>query len=539
MTEKDDNRGIKRQHYAALGVGFVCVIIGLPLWWKTTEVYRVSLPYSDIADLTNVKIKCVIDVDVINTEPSLTDNNLADLSRIITASLGQGQEKVVHSSYRVSVRQGNDQQKSEVLKTADVKGLDTTFSKQDVLNHYQMVLLPKQSGVKVKRSHVSNGRAAYFTTAEKDLQTIAQEITNVVHSIFVKESTLLKTFRDRITSKRLKPDKESMRSVKSALGYDILFTLVNPQPDILDIQWDIKQAVRDFLGPLSEKLKEYVSLNIQSQVIYFTGLYKRPKKDSKLGEFYYTEKDLPLLINPLEAKLGSHASSNPSLNFLVYIPSREQHPLFIMDQSGSKVPSNSFLSPRWGGIYIYNVKSPSQNASLPHEVSLNMKQVMEVFISQLRLLLNLNNQIPDSTDVGNQAIRLWELDGWLRQRCIENLATSIHTLQSLTQLLERISNIVINDDIGNEVEEALSGIRQSQRYLAVGQLDKAFIQSRKALAASDKAFFDPSLLELLYFPEDQKFAIYIPLFLPISLPILGSLYKTFQWMKTKRKTKQE
>ena len=83
----------------------------------------------------------------------------------------------------------------------------------------------------------------------------------------------------------------------------------------------------------------------------------------------------------------------------------------------------------------------------------------------------------------------------------------------------------------------------------------------------EKAFFDPSLLELLYFPEDQKyvfivlhfkkcllfalslrlslrfcdfihrFAIYIPLFLPIGLPILGSLFKAFKWIKAKRKQK--
>lgn len=45
-----------QQAYAALGVGFVCIVIGLPLWWKTTEVYRVPLPYSDIAELKDAKV---------------------------------------------------------------------------------------------------------------------------------------------------------------------------------------------------------------------------------------------------------------------------------------------------------------------------------------------------------------------------------------------------------------------------------------------------------------------------------------------------
>lgn len=46
---------------------------------------------------------------------------------------------------------------------------------------------------------------------------------------------------------------------------------------------------------------------------------------------------------------------------------------------------------------------------------------------------------------------LQELDRWLRTRCVENLATSAATLNSLAKLLAKISNIVINDDIGNEV----------------------------------------------------------------------------------------
>ena len=41
-----------------------------------------------------------------------------------------------------------------------------------------------------------------------------------------------------------------------------------------------------------------------------------------------------------------------------------------------KVDSNSFLSPRWGGIYIYNIPNPGQNDTLPVSVSLNMKSVM-------------------------------------------------------------------------------------------------------------------------------------------------------------------
>ena len=39
----------------------------------------------------------------------------------------------------------------------------------------------------------------------------------------------------------------------------------------------------------------------------------------------------------------------------------------------------------------------------------------------------------------------------MRCRCVENLATAKASLHSLAELLDKIGNIVINDDIGHEV----------------------------------------------------------------------------------------
>ena len=72
--------------------------------------------------------------------------------------------------------------------------------------------------------------------------------------------------------------------------------------------------------------------------------------------------------------------------------------------------------------------------------------------------------------------------------------------------------------------------------LAEGRLGEAFASSSQAYTLSEKAFFDPSLLALLYFPEDQKYAVYFPLFLPVSLPLLSSVYymSKFYWNKSRR-----
>lgn len=54
-----------------------------------------------------------------------------------------------------------------------------------------------------------------------------------------------------------------------------------------------------------------------------------------------------------------------------------------------------------------------------------------------------------------------------------------------------------------------------------GYIDVTSVAEGRALAES--ALNDKSLLSLLYFPNDQKFAVYLPLFLPTILPLFGSI----------------
>ena len=42
-----------------------------------------------------------------------------------------------------------------------------------------------------------------------------------------------------------------MRAVKSNDEYAVTFTLVNPQPDIVDVQWDIEAGICKYIYTLS------------------------------------------------------------------------------------------------------------------------------------------------------------------------------------------------------------------------------------------------------------------------------------------------
>ncbi|KFP61112.1 GPI transamidase component PIG-S, partial [Cariama cristata] len=372
-------------------------------------------------------------------------------------------------------------------------------------------LLPQGIGVYVGKHRSALVRARGGLAA---LRTRLQQLTQVMSFT---ASSITAALSDRLPDGQLGPD--ARRHLKSSLGTDVC-----PSPD----------AVNRYVQPVLDKLSLVANFSVDSQILYYAVLGVTPRFDKESSSFLLSTHSLPHVINPVEARLGEHCSSAaslyPVLNFLLYVPERSHSPLYIQDKDGAPVSTNAFHSPRWGGIMVYNVEAPaSPQASLPLHVDVDMVRVMEVFLAQLRLLFGLSREeLPAEfllESPGNEGLADWELDRLLWAHTVENIATVSTTLTSLAQLLDKIGNIVIKDDVASEVYRAVASAQSAMAKLTTGHLHLAFQASKEAVTSSERAFFDPSLLHLLYFPDDQKFAIYIPLFLPMAVPILLSLAK--------------
>lgn len=360
---------------------------------------------------------------------------------------------------------------------------------------------------------------------------IGRRIIQVAQAMSLTEDVLAAALADHLPEDKWSSDKR--RPLKSSLGYEITFSLLNPDPKSHDVNWDIEGAVRRYVQPFLNALSAAGNFSVDSQILYYAVLGVNPRFDPASSSYYLAAHSLPHVINPVESRLGSSAASlYPVLNFLLYVPELAHAPLYIQDKDGAPVATNAFHSPRWGGIMVYNVDPKVYNASeLPVKVEVDMVRVMEVFLAQLRLLFGIAQpQVPPKclfSEPKSEGLMAWELDRLLWARSVENLATATTTLTSLAQLLGKISNIVIKDDVASEVYKAVAAVQKAAEELASGHLASAFVASQEAVTSSERAFFDPSLLHLLYFPDDQKFAIYIPLFLPMAVPILLSLVKIF------------
>ncbi|KAJ8870057.1 hypothetical protein PR048_029068 [Dryococelus australis] len=526
--------GETEKHRIAAAIAFVTImiVVGLPLWWKTTEVYRVWLPYSRIEALNDLDIQMELKLFIVVSDEVRGAQLSNDLQKLFNDSV----------MFRVNISVENVRGLDNVVTLAD---LESKFVKSVRTGEIILLQVPDSSLLSYNKILVGPKRIIYFTP-----DTEASRLYEVLQKWWLREASLTRMMNAMITPTEVDQDVSGRRRVPAAKEYDILVTAINPDPEKLDLKWDLAKTVQDFLEPFLSKLSSLAAYRVKSQWLYFVSLEVHPKlvtQTATMGQHYaLAEELLPHIITPLEKKLASHISQNRCLNFVVYVPPCSTAPLHIYKKQGKRaaVTMDAFLSPRWGGIIIHNPPSDvCSNGSLvePLEVHVDSPAIVGIIFEQLRLLLGIPKheeiqQVAFISGARHHHISEWELDFLFRVRTLEQLTSAKITLLSLSQLLGEISNIVINDDVGKSIYEAVDQVENVVKLLKVGLLEDAFTASKKAFLSSESAFTNPSLLALLYFPDDQKYAVYIPLFLPVMIPVFMSLKNIYRFFK---KSKQD
>ncbi|XP_055035478.2 GPI transamidase component PIG-S [Misgurnus anguillicaudatus] len=549
----------QRGRFAALAIAAVVIVVGIPLWWKTTQTYRAWLPYSEISELDTLRLQLSVDVEVVFSRGTLSPeqqkkvplSHVSEKEHEVDAKTGLRYR--FETKYRTATIMEEDALNQPTAAEAD---LSLHMLTESACGSVVVYVIPESSSLLPKDVNVYVGQrrtALLRSTPVRDSWSLKEVLANldpqveqVVNTMSFSHRDIIAALSDRVRLTKVTKESmaDSMRAIKSSPGYEITFSLLNPDPKSHNLHWDIEGAVYSYIQPLLNKLAPIANFSVDSQILYYAVLGVNPRFDNSMSAYALRADSLSHVINPVEARLGSNAaSSNPVLNFLLYVPDANHSPLFIRDHSKREVPSNAFHSPRWGGIMVYNVNDMyGPNAQLPVDINIDMAKVMGVFLAQLRLLLGIQHTHPPPgfmlQSPGNAGLTDWELDRLLWSRSVENIATASTTITSLAQLLDQIGNIVINDNIAQQVSSAVTSLQLAVAELEAGNLAFALQYSREAILASERAFFDPSLLHLLYFPDDQKFAIYIPLFLPMCVPIVLSLLKIVNEARRKRADKQ-
>jgi len=514
-----DTKYAYQKHIAAGSYAFVLLVVGVPVWWKTTEVYRAYIPDSDIAQLDNLPFTQKANILLISMDTE--DVNIR--GPILQKTLSGSNVFDTHLSVRVL----HQSEKKIVEFAKSVEEIDKEIGSKlfrDYPGSIAFMEIPSTMFSETPHIIIGNHRTVYFSSfvPSEDLGAVAVDTILGEPQI----NLLRRTLSSEALDIRSTPIEHAR---KRSIGHiDIFLSLLVPQPEYVTASWDIESATKQYLTPFLENFP--LNFTVKSQILYLTHL-DIPATKVGSDPVVVDLEDLGLAINSVESILASQSSKNPSLNLLVYLPPIDTSPLTI-----PRSKTNSFLIPRWGGVHIYNfIQEDSENVKFPMKLDVDMEKVVGIWMGQIRSLLGVeevnNYELMKAPSMG---LREWEKDYQLRHRLMENVLDCKSTLSSLSHLLSQISNIVIREDIGEMIEKAVRGVKVSSALVEEGRLVEGFYTSKKALELSETVFFDQSLLALLYFPDDQKYAIYIPFFLPVGIPVIFSLKTIYKFLKEKQ-----
>lgn len=60
--------------------------------------------------------------------------------------------------------------------------------------------------------------------------------------------------------------------------FDVVFSLLVPEPELVTSKWTIQEAIEKHLQPLFDDLNDIFSFSVKSQVLYLTELSLDPKQ---------------------------------------------------------------------------------------------------------------------------------------------------------------------------------------------------------------------------------------------------------------------
>lgn len=403
-----------------------------------------------------------------------------------------------------SVR-SNDKDTALVIRMIQVETGETPRSH---LQPYSSTLDVYYSAAQLPAHSANSSPLASFIAQE--LQTVfAEEQAQLAYLLAAQPDTQAARAKSLSSEKHAELDRQSTRVLKYAPTYHLTFSLFSPS--YTPSAWDIDAALKTYLTPLLESLSGISNFTVDTQVqLYaaFSPSIHQPEYDEDIKAWTLRKEDLSGFVNAAEWPLSPSIGEGPTVNFIVYVPDASQSPLLVKESA-----ANSWLIPQWGGVHILNLPGGlSPNALNPEDLA----PAMHTFSDQLTSLFGLS-QVPVSLP-----LRISTLE---RVRTASLIFSASSTLGALAQVYQKLPSIPVPDNVAQSVGSTITHLQQACDYLREGRFQNALDHARVAEVEAEKAFFERSMVGQVYFPDEHKVAVYLPLLGPVAVPLLMAALK--------------
>lgn len=314
--------------------------------------------------------------------------------------------------------------------------------------------------------------------------------------------------------------KSANRAFKPSSNYHLTFSLFTAGP--APSSWDARDSLNAYIQPILHALSTTSNISIASQVQLYSSFSSSVQPQHSEVGWKLKKEDLTSFVNTAEWPLSPSIGTGPTVNFIAYVPARKYIPLLLEDS-----PSNAWLVPQWGGITILNPPLIDQEDSElglkrlpPHLDEQSLIPAFENFQTQLLQLLG----VPQSSKLPLQE----RLKSFQRLSGLSLYIRTSSNLGSLARLAQHLSSIPIPRHVLRYVEHAIDRLgifRQCFSNSSAESWSTCLLSAREAFVDSEKAFFDKSMVGQVYFPDEHKVAVYLPLLGPIGVPLVVGLIR--------------
>ncbi|SCU88962.1 LAMI_0D11936g1_1 [Lachancea mirantina] len=464
-------------------------LVGVPLWYKLTAIYRAPLPVKYIEAVhENLHSDVHVTVPVYVRSDTYTFPD-------------------VHDAVQVQVNELLRSKQGPVTWSLQVLPFDNTTVDPE-LDHVVTLVLDDDIGFTIL--YDSKETIVFFndeTVASNDVP------------FFVAQTLVEHTFElewRKFSSSTGANDQNSM-AIEYSPNVHLSLSLLTG--DGRPVAWDIEPVLQQYFTPLREFLAPLVNFTVDTDIVQVNDL----KLASLRGATSPSWHDLSHAIDLSELSTTNYYKERSVLHLAIVFPSAAAGELDFINATTIH-PWQSFLVPQWG-VLMLNRKPLDDNTRITESY---LKPVIYSFSRELLQLLGLTS---GNEDLSTPYVTM---ESFQRMTILKNLEKSIDTLWSLVKLTQQFPQMAVPREVLDDVTAALD-LRLKIVHLlndpckgGRSTWNEALHLSNELLALCEKAFFHKEMVQQNFFPQEHKIAVYLPLLGPLTVIMLTGFINAFR-----------
>ncbi|KIR35177.1 phosphatidylinositol glycan, class S [Cryptococcus deuterogattii MMRL2647] len=511
------------------------ILLAVPFWWYTTSIERLPLPESRIsalegANYTAPRAHILFTADS-SAFPTPPPGRRQFDTKDILRSLGKEVTKGVDGIFAKQKPSERDVRQWDLVYEGDKEAIGTTLRVHIRTWEYANSSFPLEPYVQLPEAGLmTSGIPAGTLVLPVHPDQVGDRNLKLHYKIALINS-ILSVYPPR-------SPEIPLRALKYTPNITLSFVLLNQDATQGDYvhSWDIEGTIKDHFLPHLEALRPIFNFTIESQILYHAPLSFEPSYSEIPGG--ESDKALDASVDVINS-MPDH-SQKVSMEAAVkvmedergnkaWMINREQMTIFVNSEKWSLDSAQAFLLPQFGGVVILNPPLTSFQSHSYHLSRTALAPAFHLFTQHLYSLLALPSlpYTPNKLHVPPppspfhrpsslmQPLSPWQVHQVLLARLEENFQEGKKTLKGIVRLVRKIGEMKVGEGVRDTVLGAVIRLENVQ----------AFVLARDAVELANKAFFDPSMMGLLYFPDEHKFAVYTPLFAPIAVPLIIGLLR--------------